>query len=54
MTKGNGVIRRLRVFFLSYPNSNPRTACRAVGLDPRKYGPTARKVKCLTRKALFA
>ena len=46
------VIARLRVFFLKYPHSKPRTACRSVGLDLRVYGPTARVVKSRIRKEL--
>lgn len=53
MTRGNGVIARLREFFLEYPNSRPRTACRAVGLNPTIYGPTARVIKARTRKVFF-
>ena len=50
--ENKGVIARLQGFFVKYPNSKPRTACRSVGLDPRRYGATARVVKSRTRKAL--
>lgn len=49
-----GVIVKLRAFFLQYPNSKPRTACRSLHLDPRRYGGTARVVKSQTRKELIS
>lgn len=45
-----GVVERLRTYFLRHPNSRPKSACRAVGLDPRRYGATARVVKYRVRK----
>jgi hypothetical protein len=45
-----GVIEKLRTYFLRYPNSKPRFACKALHLDPKRYGATARVVKSRVRK----
>jgi hypothetical protein len=45
-----GVIEKLRTYFLRYPDSGPRFACRALHLDPKRYGATARVVKSRVRK----
>ena len=45
-----GVVKRLRAFFAKYPESKPSSACYACGLDPRKYGATARVIKSRTMK----
>jgi len=45
-----GVIEKLKAYFLRYPNSRPRFACRALHLDPKRYGATARVVKSRVRK----
>lgn len=46
-----GVIERLKTYFLRYPNSRPKYACISLHLDPKHYGATARVVKSRVRKA---
>lgn len=45
-----GLIDRLRNYFLRYPKSKPKHACMALHLDPKRYGPTARVVKSRVKK----
>src|SRR5208282_6900199 len=45
-----GLMDKLSAYFLRYPNSSPKHACRALHLDPRRYGPTARVAKCRIKK----
>lgn len=45
-----GLIDRLRNYFLKYPNSKPKYACMALHLDPKRYGATARVVKSRVRR----
>jgi len=46
----DGVVEKLRAYFFRYPNTRPKSACRAVNLDPRRYAATARVIKHRVRK----
>ena len=45
-----GVIEKLRTYFLRYPNSRPSFACMVLHLDRKRYCATARVVKSRVRK----
>jgi len=45
-----GIIDKLRNYFLRYPKSKPKYACVALHLDPKRYGATARVVKSRVKR----